>query len=106
MMCDCLFHRRGLFKFSAGLAAAAGLMRFEARAQAPATVTDQSDTGGALPARGEYVLRGGHVLTMDSGLGDLPAGDVHIRDGAIVAVGTAIDAPGAHVIEARDMIVM
>ncbi len=106
MICDCLFHRRGFFRFGAGLAATAGLMRFEARAQAPAATTDKSNTGGALPARGEYVLRGGHVLTMDSGLGDFPAGDVHVRDGAIVAVGAAIDAPGAQVIEARDMIVM
>ena len=106
MICDCLFHRRGLFKFGAGLAAAAGLMRFEARAQAPAATTDKSNAGGAQPARGEYVLRGGHVLTMDESLGDFPAGDVHVRDGAIVAVGAAINAPGAQIIEARDMIVM
>jgi hypothetical protein len=41
-----------------------------------------SGSGGALPARGEFVVRGGHVLTMDASLGDLPSGDVHVRDGA------------------------
>ena len=51
-------------------------------------------------------MRGGHVLTMDASLGDLAAGDVHVRDGAIVAVGTNIDAPAAQVIDGRDMIVM
>lgn len=35
----------------------------------------------------EYVVTNAHVVTMDPQLGDLPDGDVHIRDGAIVAVG-------------------
>ena len=61
---------------------------------------------GALPARGEFVVRGGHVLTMDANLGDLPSGDVHVRDGAIVAVGAKVNAPSAQVIDGRDMIVM
>ena len=39
-----------------------------------------------LPARGEFVVRGAHVLSMDDTIGDLPSGDVHVRDGAIVAV--------------------
>lgn len=104
MICNCLFHRRGLFKFGAGLAAAVGLMRLDAGAQTPPAANP--GPGAALAARGEYVLRGGQVLTMDRGLGDLPAGDVHIRDGAIVAVGASVEAPGAQVIDARDMIVM
>ncbi|MDO9412866.1 MAG: amidohydrolase family protein [Pseudolabrys sp.] len=102
MSCDCVFHRRGFFKFGAGLAAAAGLLRSgTAQAQpAPAPAT----TG--LPARGEFIVRGGHVLTMDPSLGDLPSGDVHVRDGAIVAVGANLTAPGAQVIDGKDMIVM
>lgn len=104
MTCDCIFHRRGFFKFGAGLAAAAGLMRFEARAQIPAPAA--ASAAKTLPDRGEYVLRGGQVLTMDSGVADLPSGDVHIRDGAIIAVATNVDAPGAQIIDARDMIVM
>ncbi|MCC6193418.1 MAG: amidohydrolase family protein [Burkholderiales bacterium] len=43
---------------------------------------------------------------MDESLGDLACGDVHVRDGAIVAVGTALHAPGVPQVDGRDMIVM
>ena len=94
MFCNCGLHRRGVL--AGGLAALAVIAAQGARAQ----------TAPALPARGEFVVRGGHVLTMDSGLGDLPDGDVHVRDGAIVAVGRNLDAPAAQAIDARDMIVL
>ncbi len=42
-----------------------------------------------LPMRREFVIRGATVLTMDPNIGDLARGDVHVRDGAIVAVGAA-----------------
>ena len=59
------------------------------------------------PARGEYLIRGGAVLSMDPGVGILERGDVHVRDGAIVAVSASdIEAPGAEVIAAEGMIVM
>jgi 5-methylthioadenosine/S-adenosylhomocysteine deaminase len=38
----------------------------------------------------EYVVANAHVVTMDPQLGDLPDGDVHIRDGEIVAVGPGL----------------
>ncbi|MDC0767187.1 amidohydrolase family protein [Streptomyces sp. HD] len=38
------------------------------------------------------VLRGGHVLSMDPGIGDLPQGDVLIEDGRIAAVQPEISA--------------
>ncbi|MER5944078.1 amidohydrolase family protein [Streptomyces sp. NPDC001928] len=38
------------------------------------------------------LLRGGHVLSMDPGIGDLPQGDVLIEDGQIVAVQRDISA--------------
>src|SRR5690242_704947 len=38
-------------------------------------------------------------------VGDIPGGDVHIRDGQIVAVGRGLAAPGAEVIDAQDQIV-
>jgi cytosine/adenosine deaminase-related metal-dependent hydrolase len=63
-------------------------------------------TGTALPARGEFVVRGAHVLTMDPDLGDFRAGEVHVRDGAIVAIGVAVDAPGAEAIDGKGMICM
>ena len=59
------------------------------------------------PARGEYLIRGGTVLSMDPGIGTLERGDVHVRDGSIVAVARGgIEAPGAEVIPAEGMIVM
>ncbi|QHE87385.1 amidohydrolase family protein [Hydrogenophaga sp. BPS33] len=54
----------------------------------------------------ELIVRGGHVLTMDPALGDLPGGDVHVRDGAIVAVGSGLAANGVPEIDARDTIVL
>jgi cytosine/adenosine deaminase-related metal-dependent hydrolase len=66
----------------------------------------QDRPAAQLPARGEFVVRGGYVLTMDPALGDLPRGDVHVRDGAIVAVGTDLAAPGAATIDAQAMIVL
>jgi 5-methylthioadenosine/S-adenosylhomocysteine deaminase len=67
---------------------------------------DRMSRAHALPTRGEFVLRGGCVLTMDPALGDLPSGDVHVRNGEIVAVGKGLKAPGAKVIDARHMIVL
>jgi 5-methylthioadenosine/S-adenosylhomocysteine deaminase len=46
------------------------------------------------------------VLTMDAALGDLATGDVHVRDGAIVAVAPRIEAAGVEVLEGRGMICM
>jgi cytosine/adenosine deaminase-related metal-dependent hydrolase len=60
----------------------------------------------ADPSRGEYLVRGGHVLSGDPDIGDVPAGDVHVRDGVITAVAPEITAPGAEVIDARDCVVM
>ncbi|PYN27477.1 MAG: hypothetical protein DMD99_02255 [Candidatus Rokuibacteriota bacterium] len=59
-----------------------------------------------LPARGEFVIRGAYVMTMDPTLGDIPRGDVHVKNGAIVAVGAGLKAGGAQVLDGRDMIVL
>ena len=94
------FDRRDVLQLAGGLAAtAAGLGSSRALAQT-------TPGGTALPGRGEFIVRGGHVLTMDATLGDLPTGDVHVRDGVIIAVGPNITAPAAQVIDGRDMIVM
>jgi cytosine/adenosine deaminase-related metal-dependent hydrolase len=59
------------------------------------------------PVRGEYLIRGGAVLSMDPDIGILAAGDMHVRDGAIVAVAPRpIEAHGAEVVPAEGMIVM
>src|SRR5437899_4381202 len=45
-------------------------------------------------------------MTMDPTLGDIPRGDVHVKNGAIVAVGAGLKAGGAQVLDGRDMIVL
>jgi cytosine/adenosine deaminase-related metal-dependent hydrolase len=51
------------------------------------------------------LIRGGRVLTMDEGLGDLDPADVLVEDDAIAAVGPGLQAPGAEVLDATGMIV-
>ncbi len=92
--------RRTLLKAAAAFAAT-GLAPSGPFAQTGAGRSVQS-----LPARGEFVIRGANVLTIDAAIGDLANGDVHVRDGAIVAVAPEIAAPGATVIDARGMICM
>jgi cytosine/adenosine deaminase-related metal-dependent hydrolase len=60
----------------------------------------------SLPARGQYLIRNSHVLTMDRNAGDIAGGDVHVLNGEIVAVGARLSAPAAKVIDGRGMIVL
>lgn len=57
------------------------------------------------PSR-EFLIRGGYVMPVDPLMADLPSGDVHIKDGIIVAVDEHVDAPSAEVIDARHSVVM
>jgi cytosine/adenosine deaminase-related metal-dependent hydrolase len=67
--------------------------------------TAHISTAYAQPRAGsEYLIRDAHVLSMDPAIGDLPRGDIHVRDGAIVAVGAGLNAPGAEVIDGRTLI--
>ncbi len=52
------------------------------------------------------VLRGGHVITMDDSIGDLPVGDVLIEDRSIAAIGPSLEVADAIVVDARGAIVM
>ena len=68
-----------------------GAAAFTTAALAPGRLSAQpvrnaAAPGAPLPPRGEFVIRGATVLTMDPACADLAAGDVHVRDGAIVAV--------------------
>jgi cytosine/adenosine deaminase-related metal-dependent hydrolase len=56
--------------------------------------------------RGEFLFRGGAVITVDPALGTLPKADVLVRDGVIAEVGAEIAAPTAEVIDAANCIVM
>jgi cytosine/adenosine deaminase-related metal-dependent hydrolase len=98
------FDRRAILTGTTALGAA-GLLpgRVLAQSGAPAPGTGPA---ASLPARGEFVVRGAYVLSMDDKVGDLPSGDVHVRDGAIVAVAASVTAPGAQVIDGKGMICM
>jgi 5-methylthioadenosine/S-adenosylhomocysteine deaminase len=98
------FDRRAILTGTTALGAA-GLLpgRVLAQSGAPAPGTGPA---ASLPARGEFVVRGAYVLSMDDKVGDLPSGDVHVRDGAIVAVAASVNAPGAQVIDGKGMICM
>ncbi|HEX7081230.1 MAG TPA: amidohydrolase family protein [Gammaproteobacteria bacterium] len=54
----------------------------------------------------ELLVRRAFVMTMDPALGDLPDADVHVRDGAIAAVGRDLRAPDAEIIDGREMIAL
>jgi cytosine/adenosine deaminase-related metal-dependent hydrolase len=99
-MDDDMLTRRGLIGSAAAIGAT-GLVGGTtiAQAQAPSTAP-------ALPVAGEFLIRDAHVLSMDPAIGDLPRGDVHVRAGAIVAVGPNLTAPAAQVIDGRSMIAL
>lgn len=59
-----------------------------------------------MPNRNEFVIRNAYVMTMDAALGDVVNGDVHVRNGEIVAVGTRLNAPTAERIDGRNTIVL
>jgi cytosine/adenosine deaminase-related metal-dependent hydrolase len=61
---------------------------------------------GQLPRRGEFLVRNAYIVTMDPKLGDIPNGDIHVRNGALVAVGTQLSAPGADEIDGRNRIAL
>jgi cytosine/adenosine deaminase-related metal-dependent hydrolase len=77
-----------------------------------AVATAGTAIGGAPSAQAEVrsgatLIRGAHVLTLEPGLGDIPGGDVLIRDGRIAGIGRGLQTPeGTAVIEAAGMLVM
>jgi 5-methylthioadenosine/S-adenosylhomocysteine deaminase len=56
----------------------------------------------------ELLIKGGNVVTVDPAIGDLPVGDVLVRDGSIVDVGPhlATSEPDAEVIDAQGRLVI
>jgi cytosine/adenosine deaminase-related metal-dependent hydrolase len=62
--------------------------------------------GVILPQRQHLLFKGGSILSMDASIGDLPIGDLEIRDGQVAAIGPSLEAPGAEVIDATDKIIL
>ena len=56
----------------------------------------------------ELLIKGGHVVTVDPDLGDLPVGDVLVADGLIAAVGPDLEpsTTAAEVIDAAGRLVI
>jgi len=97
--------RRDFLKAStATAAAAAGMSLFAAR---PARADDRDEAPEDSGRRGRrYVIRGGHVTSMDPAVGDFVQADVLVEGKKILAVGPNLRAGGAGEIDARGRIVM
>lgn len=97
--------RRRFVKGLAGVGVA-GMAGSSALAQGTQVGQRSGGTPRRLPTRGEFVIRRGYLLTMDPALRDIPDGDVHVRNGEILAVGKNLKASGVTVLDGRNMIVM
>ena len=71
-----------------------------------ATMEETAREPAVLPARDEFVIRNAYVMTMDAATGDFADADVHVKNGAIVAVGRNLEAGSAILIDGRGMIVL
>lgn len=92
--------RRDFFATTAA-AAAAGATLLSAQ---PAAA--EPPPPGIGQAGRRVLIKGGAVLSMDSGVGEFAEADVLVEDKNITAVGPNINAGGAHVIDAKGKIVM
>ena len=96
--------RRDFLKVSAATGAAvAGLGVFSER---PAAAQDEDAPRDSGRRGRRYIIRGGHVMSMDPAVGDFAEADVLIEGTKIAAVGPNLRASGAAVIDARGRIVM
>lgn len=57
-------------------------------------------------AEKKILIRGGHVLSMDARIGDLPRGDVLVEGARIAAVGPRLDAAADEVVDAAGALVL
>jgi 5-methylthioadenosine/S-adenosylhomocysteine deaminase len=88
------FSRRGFIGVVAALGSI-GLASCTSASRQSSKLWAADRSSGTLPPRGEFVVRNAYLVTMDAKLGDIPRGDVHVRNGALVAVGPNLTAPGA-----------
>lgn len=93
------FKRRGFL----GLTIAAGSLGL-------AGVAEAAPASGPRPPaaidRHGFVIRNAYVMTMDPQLGDIPNGDVLVKDGTIAGVGTNLNAGNAKSVDGRGMVVL
>jgi 5-methylthioadenosine/S-adenosylhomocysteine deaminase len=97
--------RRDFLKASTATAAAvAGMSLFNAP-PAAAQAVDGPPRDSGQPG-GRYVIRNGHIMSMDPKVGDIVRGDVLVEGKKILAVGQNLNAGGADEIDAEGRIVM
>jgi 5-methylthioadenosine/S-adenosylhomocysteine deaminase len=97
--------RRDFLKTSAATGAAVAGMNLFAVGPAAAKNDDDAPRDSGRPG-GRYVIRGGHVMSVDPVVGDFVEADVLVDGKKIEAVGPNLHAPGVGVIDARGRIVM
>ncbi|MGH7796103.1 MAG: amidohydrolase family protein [Candidatus Binatia bacterium] len=99
------FSRRNFLEAVAALSSV-GLAACATGSPQTSKISRADRASGKLPARGEFVVRNAYLVTMDEKLGDIPNGDVHVRNGALIAVGANLSAPGAEEIDGRNRIAL
>src|SRR5919198_1525905 len=97
--------RRDFLKASTATAVTAGTLDLFPGRPAAADEGDKAPTDSGRPGR-RYVIRGGHVMSMDPAVGDFVQADILIEGKKILAVGPNLQAHGAGAIDARGCIVM
>jgi cytosine/adenosine deaminase-related metal-dependent hydrolase len=102
---DSKISRRGFLGATAALGAA-GMVGQLGCAPAAQKAGGRPSAGGGLPGRGEFIVRNAYIMSMDSKIGDLPRGDILVRNGTIEVVGTDVPAPRAEVIDGRNTIAL
>jgi 5-methylthioadenosine/S-adenosylhomocysteine deaminase len=100
-----IFNRRDFLAAMAAVSAV-GLSACAAHSQRGSRLWSPDRISGRLPPRGEFVVRNAYIVTMDAKLGDIPNGDVHVRNGALVAGGPNLNAPSAEEIDGRNRIAL
>ncbi len=83
-----------------------GVLAAGALSNAPLRFGFAQQPAGRMSERSEFLIRNAHVLTMDAAVGDIAGGDVHVRAGAIAAVGRRLNAPSAEIIDGSGMLVL
>jgi 5-methylthioadenosine/S-adenosylhomocysteine deaminase len=97
--------RRDFLKASTATAVGAAALNLFTARPAAAQASDGPPPDSGRPGR-RYVIRGGHVMSMDPKVGDFAKADVLVKGKQIEAVGPNLRAGGAEEIDASGKIVM